>query len=308
MEASLKRQSSFQTSTQKPNSLLTFDHTKNSESSYIEPLKLAIFDLDDTLIKPKSHNRYSKNPKDWVFKFDNVVSKLRSLQKNRYMIYIISNQLGIGKGFVSKTDFEAKISSIVGGLGVSVMVLVATQEDEYRKPFTGSYDLILRRHRNHAICKKNSFYVGDAAGRPNDIDNNRIADHSNCDLLFAENAGLRFFTPEMYFQGMPEDYVNIFLEAKRNKLMINRKQFCKEYFIRYPEIVLVINKQKGSFLVSEQKSRYLDTLKNTTQNLHSLGSKHNKKTMILVNGPPHSGKSHLIDLYFSSQNVFSWVS
>ena len=38
-----------------------------------------------------------------------------------------------------------------------------------------------------------SFYVGDAAGRPND--------HSDCDRALALNAGVRFHTPEAFFLG-----------------------------------------------------------------------------------------------------------
>ena len=39
---------------------------------------------------------------------------------------------------------------------------------------------------------KNSFYVGDAAGRD--------GDHNDTDRKFADNAGLTFFTPEQYFR------------------------------------------------------------------------------------------------------------
>ena len=42
---------------------------------------------------------------------------------------------------------------------------------------------------NWRIDVEQSFYVGDAAGRP--------ADHSDADVGFATNAGLTFYTPEV---------------------------------------------------------------------------------------------------------------
>ena len=42
----------------------------------------------------------------------------------------------------------------------------------------------------------NSFFLGDAAGRPND--------HSSTDRKLALNIGIPFHTPEAYFLGLPE--------------------------------------------------------------------------------------------------------
>lgn len=46
---------------------------------------------------------------------------------------------------------------------------------------------------NEEVDFENSFYCGDAAGR--------AGDHSNDDMLFAQNVGLKFLTPEMLFLG-----------------------------------------------------------------------------------------------------------
>jgi bifunctional polynucleotide phosphatase/kinase len=45
--------------------------------------------------------------------------------------------------------------------------------------------------KNNNIDKEKSFYCGDAAGRVND--------HSNDDILFSTNIGLKFYSPEMLF-------------------------------------------------------------------------------------------------------------
>ena len=42
-------------------------------------LKLAIFDLDFTLIKPKNFRTYPKFYSDWEWTFDNVIDKLNEL-------------------------------------------------------------------------------------------------------------------------------------------------------------------------------------------------------------------------------------
>ena len=48
---------------------------------------------------------------------------------------------------------------------------------------------------------KESFYCGDAAGRP--AFRNREKDYSDSDLRFAKNIGLKFFTPEALFLDEP---------------------------------------------------------------------------------------------------------
>jgi bifunctional polynucleotide phosphatase/kinase len=67
---------------------------------------------------------------------------------------------------------------------------------------TGMFDLLQTtiKERGFKLDKKNSFYCGDAAGRPaNWLGLGNKADFSDSDLFFAHNAGLTFKYPEEIF-------------------------------------------------------------------------------------------------------------
>lgn len=94
--------------------------------------------------------------------------------------------------------------------------MAATSKDENRKPNIGMWECLERYLETQEVGKpgqssldalicqltrhldiSQSFYVGDAAGRPRE--NRRPADHSSDDLYFAKNLDLQFYTPEEYF-------------------------------------------------------------------------------------------------------------
>ena len=58
---------------------------------------------------------------------------------------------------------------------------------------------MLQKNDGIRIVKEKSFYVGDAAGRPEQKSIKRRKDHSIADRLFALNIGISFFTPEEHF-------------------------------------------------------------------------------------------------------------
>lgn len=59
----------------------------------------------------------------------------------------------------------------------------------------------LQKNDSISIDKDNSFYVGDAAGRPKNWAPGKKKDHSSADRLLALNLGLKFYTPEEHFLG-----------------------------------------------------------------------------------------------------------
>ncbi|KAK4702938.1 bifunctional polynucleotide phosphatase/kinase, partial [Phenoliferia sp. Uapishka_3] len=154
--------------------------------------KLAVFDLDGVLIKS---NRFPpKDSFDWkwwhAFK---VTNKLKKLHEEGFAIVILTNQAWKEKQF--QEDFEAKIPQIAKALDLPFTLMAATKKDEvFRKPNTarGMFSLYVEKYNgNIAVDFDKSFFVGDAAGRPDD--------HSDSDKIMAQNAGLTFFTPEEFF-------------------------------------------------------------------------------------------------------------
>jgi hypothetical protein len=83
--------------------------------------------------------------------------------------------------------------------------MMATGEDIYRKPCTGMWTHFKDNMNDGLeITLADSFYAGDAAGRPKSATRKK-KDHGIGDRGFAINVGIDFFTPEMLFLGQPGD-------------------------------------------------------------------------------------------------------
>ena len=151
---------------------------------------IAGFDLDYTLIKTKSGNIFPKNKDDWIIWADKVKLKLYELSNDLDTIIVIfSNQKGL-KNDILINDFKQKINNIQTFLDINFILIASVEDDIYRKPRIGSIQL-LTETLNIKINKKNSFYVGDMAGRKND--------KFDTDIKFAINLKVTFYTPEEYF-------------------------------------------------------------------------------------------------------------
>lgn len=74
---------------------------------------------------------------------------------------------------------------------------VTGRDSLHRKPSPKMFRFYEERYGSVNLDK--SFYCGDAAGRL--AAGQRKKDHSNVDLRFAHNTGLKFFTPEELFLG-----------------------------------------------------------------------------------------------------------
>ena len=166
-------------------------------------LKIAGFDLDHTLIKSKNGKVHPKDKEDYELCFPNIKEKLKKLNENKYRIVIFTNQSSMDKE-EKKELILSRILNYVKEMGVEIPIdiYISCKGDHCRKPNTGMWDFCMR---DLEIDIKNSFFVGDAGGR-NINPQTRKKDFSCSDRMFASNVGIKFYTPEKYFQ--PNIYKN----------------------------------------------------------------------------------------------------
>lgn len=196
--------------------------------------KLALFDLDNTIIK------YNRSNKSDITLFNQyVVNTLLMLQYNDFSIIIITNQLNLK----SINDFTKKIECILHKLSIlTIPFFISINDDQYRKPRIGILEMICKKILNVNISEldKLSFYCGDAIGRENDF--------SDTDFKFALNAGLNFISPEDMFI---DNFINI---DNLDYFKIYKKEFS------YPNIINPIYNLQYNAIINEIKKI------NTTEN------------------------------------------
>nr|XP_027064177.1 polynucleotide 3'-phosphatase ZDP-like [Coffea arabica] len=161
--------------------------------------KIAAFDFDGCLAKT-AVNKIGADA--WSLMYPSIPEKLQRLYDEGYKLVIFTNESNIErwkkKRQVAVDSKIGRIESFIKLVKVPIQVFIACglsncqPEDAYRKPKTGMWH-IMEKHFNSGLLidMDHSFYVGDAAGRPND--------HSDADIKFAEAIGLKFYLPEQYF-------------------------------------------------------------------------------------------------------------
>uniref|UniRef100_A0A671SDB9 Bifunctional polynucleotide phosphatase/kinase-like n=1 Tax=Sinocyclocheilus anshuiensis TaxID=1608454 RepID=A0A671SDB9_9TELE len=120
-----------------------------------------------------------------------------------YSVVFFTNQMGISRGKLRPEVFKSKVEDILQTLQLPIQVFASTAPGIYRKPVVGMWEhLCEKANGGVTIDVSQSFYVGDAAGRPaNWALGKKKKDFSCSDRLFALNIGLQFHTPEEYFLG-----------------------------------------------------------------------------------------------------------
>lgn len=162
--------------------------------------KIAAYDMDGTLIKTQSGKVFPTSIDDWKLAFGTVTTMLKSKYADGYKIVILTNQAGVTSGKTKVPDIKKKIENIIKALGVPVQAFIATGDNCFRKPLTGMWQALCD-HKNGdvTIDINQSYFVGDAAGRPENKSMKKKKDHSLVDRLMAMNLNLEFFTPEEHF-------------------------------------------------------------------------------------------------------------
>ncbi len=128
--------------------------------------------------------------------------KLEAEHKDGYKIVLITNQRGMEKGHTEPVGWQKKVNKIINELNIPVQVFVATGENDFRKPGTKMWDVMVKDYNDGIQPDMSaSYYVGDAAGRAKDWAPGKKRDFSCGDRMFAANVGINFKTPEEYFFG-----------------------------------------------------------------------------------------------------------
>lgn len=185
-------------------------------------IKVAAFDMDDTLICTRSGIKFGRGPHDWMWRTDTILPVLEEkVKKGNYILVIFTNQASISvtertiSTSKSYRNFTIKLTEMLTALekrlkNIPIFVFAAlgrpgrtqvlrSSEDEHlhtRKPEIGMWEeLVLYIQdtlgEDYGVDIENSFYVGDAAGRD--------GDHLPDDINFAKNVGLQFQLPEEFF-------------------------------------------------------------------------------------------------------------
>jgi len=119
------------------------------------------FDRDDTLIK---NIPYLGDPEQATL-MPQARESLQLLHNNGFMLFIISNQSGVGRGYISKDQVRAVNDKIIELLGKNFFTDIYTCYDDpdnpiegCRKPLPG---MLLRAEKAYHINLQNSYIVGD---------------------------------------------------------------------------------------------------------------------------------------------------
>ena len=168
-------------------------------SKIINTDKLAIFDFDWTVVRPTKGKRFPKDADDWVWWRTSVPKTIKKYAREGYRIVFVTEQ--------SKLFKIDMIKTVIKKLKVPITAIIA-MEQNMKKPNPELFNNIISNYD-----KTTSFYTGDAAGRE--------GDWADKDIRFAENIGVKFYTPEEMF---PIEY------RKFSKITIPDK----------PEIIIMI--------------------------------------------------------------------
>jgi bifunctional polynucleotide phosphatase/kinase len=128
--------------------------------------KIAMFDYDGTLVRPKEAQSFPKDVGDWEWNYNSVAEILQKTYKQGFMIIICTQQ--------TKPWKLDQIRAVLEPLQIPMYVSVATDKTDY-KPSRAIFDAVVPTAK--VWLREASFMVGDALGRN--------GDWSDCDRKFA---------------------------------------------------------------------------------------------------------------------------
>jgi len=228
--------------------------------------KLAIFDIDWTIIKPTDGKEFPKNENDWVWLRKSVPIILEKYSKTHQLVFL-TDQTKLWK--------LNMIHDMVTILNLKAVVLIAMVK-KYKK---GNPELFLSVFPE--FDKKESFMVGDAGGSK---------DWSSVDFDFANNVGIQFFKPEEIFPFDEIKEIEGNFENKDEKEVVimvgmpgsGKSSFCKT---KLPDYKLICG----------------DTFK-TQPKMIKEASKHIKNHSIIFDGTNGTSKKRKVYIDYAKEN------
>jgi len=163
--------------------------TKKSDTE-----KLAIFDFDGTLVKPKEGRTFPKDVDDWQYTRESVPKIIRKYAKTKQIV-IVTDQ--------SKPWKIEQIKNVMKDLDIDYTAIIGVKT---KKPKTGLFI-----NAFPSFNKERSFYVGDATGKKDAW--------SDVDKKFADAIGVVFFSPEEMFP-LEKKKLNTNLKPSKEKEVI----------------------------------------------------------------------------------------
>ena len=243
--------------------------------------KIAAFDLDGTLIKPKSKNKFSKDINDWQ-PFDRTLQiRIKKLIEDGFNFVIFSNQMGVSHKFITLAQIKKKFENVIKFFNLPCVALLATNLDKFRKPATGMLEFYKTINQTRLDVTQ-SLFVGDAMGR--------IKDHSAADLLFAFNCRLPFVPIESFLSGFERP--KLYKYDQLIKLRVPR--FPIDPLKRKDPQILTIKKTLADNFID-----YFSVDELVNEITHSSD---NKPFVILLIGLSGSGKSFLVENNLQNDN------
>lgn len=164
-----------------------------NENIDLKGKKVLFCDLDGTLIETISGETFPKGIWDMQIRFE-VLDKIKEIKPK--CLLIVTNQGGIGKGFVNRRNFEFKMEYICCSIKeyteIPVEYSYCEKNDpayKYRKPNSGMLDSLMHKMINRGIVSNGieidkMLMIGDASGKEGQF--------SDSDKKTAENFGIDY--------------------------------------------------------------------------------------------------------------------
>lgn len=141
--------------------------------------KVAAFDYDWTLVRPKNNRRFPKDADDWQWFRQSVLHVLKRYYDEGYGIFVFTNQ--------TKEWKKQHILNSLSTLNIPMTIVIAYDLAEH-KPNPSMFHAAMDGKK---FKPESSFFVGDALGRKGDF--------ADTDRGFADNIGVKVLAPEDVF-------------------------------------------------------------------------------------------------------------